>query len=400
MVAVETSRSGNTRFALFDYGFRPFFLLVGLQGAIMVPAWVAVMFGAIELLSQVTPLFWHAHQMVYGFAAAGLAGFMLTAVPNWTGAPALRGTPLGALVLIWLLGRIAMTTPGLMPATLAAGVDLAFIPALAIAVTRPLIASGKPRNLMLLLPLMLFWLGDGLMQAEFLGWVKDTAPTGARLGIDVMLLMIAVIGGRIVPTFTANSLRLAGEPVEPRRMPPINIGAIASVASLIVVEALTGPSTLTGLVASAAAVLNAIRLSGWCGERTLNSPILWVLHLGYGWLVAGLALKAAAALTDAVPESAALHALTVGAIGTMLLGVMSRAALGHTGRPLTAARAIVAAYVLISAAALLRVAAALSPTVYSPLLLASAAAWTLGFVLFLWIYAPILIGPRPDGRPG
>ena len=171
-------------------------------------------------------------------------------------------------------------------------------------------------------------------------------------------------------------------------------------ALLIIVEAVTEMSTLTGVIALTAAVLNAIRFTGWRGERTLRSPILWILHLGYLWLIVGLALKGAAALSDAVPDNAPLHALTVGAIGTMLLAVMSRAALGHTGRPMKAHAPTVGAYVLISAAAVLRVAAALIPTAYMDLLIASGIAWTVGFALFLWIYAPMLVMPRPDGKLG
>ena len=386
-------------FALFEYGFRPFFLLVGLHGALMVPAWLAVLYGAIVLPDRMPPLFWHAHQMVYGFAAAGLAGFMLTAVPNWTGAPARRGLPLVGLVLLWVAGRLAMTLPGPLPPWLAATVDLAFVPALALAIVAPLLASGAPRNLMLLVPLMLFWVGDALMQADFLGIAGDTAMVGARLGIDVMLLMIAVIGGRIVPTFTANALRAAGISVEPRRAALLDIGAIVSVALVLVAEAVTGMSLVTGAASIIAAVLNGARLSGWRGGRTLDNPLLWVLHLGYGWLVAGLALKAAASV-GAVPDAAALHALTVGAVGTMLLAVMSRAALGHTGRVLRAHPVIVAAYVLVSVAALLRIAATELPDTYLNLLMVSAVAWTGGFALFLWIYTPILTMPRPDGRPG
>lgn len=386
-------------FALFEYGFRPFFLLVGLHGALMVPAWLAVLYGVIRLPDAMPPLFWHAHQMVYGFTAAGFAGFMLTAVPNWTGAPARRGLPLVGLVLLWVAGRIVMTAPGPLPGWVAVVVDLAFVPALAAAIVGPLLASGKRRNLMLLVPLMLFWAGDAMMQAEFLGIFADTAMTGARIGIDVMLLMIAVIGGRIVPTFTANALRAAGISFEPRRVPLVDIGSIASIALLLVSEAATGMSLVTGAAALAAAVLNAARLSGWSGQKTLNNPLLWVLHLGYAWLVVGLALKAAAAM-DIVPDAAALHALTVGAIGTMLLAVMSRAALGHTGRALRAHPITVGAYLLVSVAALLRIAATEFPDSDFNLLTASGAAWAGGLALFLWIYTPILATSRPDGRDG
>jgi len=386
-------------FALFEHGFRPFFLLVGLPGALVIPVWVAVVLSWISLPVEME-VSWHAHQMVYGFAAAGFAGFLLTAVPNWTGAPARRGMPVIALAALWVIGRVATTLSTVFSPPLAALLDLAFVPALASLVVRPLLAAGKPRNLALLVPLTLFWVGDWLMHAEFIGISEDTAATGARLGIDVMLLMITIIGGRIVPTFTGNALRSSGSTFKPRQFAWLDRGSVASMALLLVCEAVTGMSRLTGTVALAAGFFNGFRLASWRGERTLNSPILWVLHLGYGWLVVGLFLKAIVALTGAIPETAALHALTAGAMGTMLLAVMSRAGLGHTGRVLRAYRATVGSYVLVSIAALLRIGASLSPELYSELLVASGTAWTLAFLLFLGVYLPILTTSRPDARPG
>jgi uncharacterized protein involved in response to NO len=386
-------------FALFEYGFRPFFLLVGLHGALVIPVWVAVVLSGLRLSVEME-VSWHAHQMVYGFAAAGLAGFLLTAVPSWTGAPASRGMPLVILAALWLAGRVATTLPGVFSPPVTALLDLAFVPALASLVVGPLLTAGKARNLLLLVPLTLFWTGDCLMQAEFLGLGEETAGIGARLGIDVMLLMITIIGGRIVPSFTENALRAAGSAIEPRQFAWLDRGSIASIALLLICEAVTGMSRLTGAVALVASILNGLRLAGWRGERTLNSPILWVLHLGYAWLVLGLVLKAIAALTDALPEPAALHALTVGAMATMLLAVMSRAGLGHTGRALRAHPATVVSYVLVSIAALLRLAAALLPELYAELLIASGTAWTLASLLFLCVYFPILMTARPDGRPG
>jgi len=386
-------------FALFEYGFRPFFLVAGLHGTLAIPVWVAVVLGGLRLPVEME-VSWHAHQMVYGFAAAGLAGFLLTAVPSWTGAPARRGTPLVFLAALWVLGRIATTLPDVFSPPGTALLDLAFVPALVSLVVGPLLAAGKPRNLVLLVPVALFWIGDCLMHSEFLGIAEDTAATGARLGIDVMLLMITIIGGRIVPSFTSNALRASGSMIEPRQFAWLDRLSIASMVLMLVCEAVTGPSRLTGAMALVAAIFNGLRLAGWRAEQTLNSPILWVLHLGYAWLVLGLFLKAIAALTDAIPEPAALHTLTLGAMGTMLLAVMSRAGLGHTGRALKAHPATVGTYVLVSIAALLRLAAALLPEFYAELLVASGTAWTLAFLLFLGVYGPILITARPDGRPG
>jgi uncharacterized protein involved in response to NO len=343
LTATPSKRRTPGAFALFEYGYRPFFLLAALHGAALVPVWVAAVFGWLTLPVEME-VSWHAHQMVYGFAAAGLAGFMLTAVPSWTGTPPLRGAPLAALALLWLVGRPAMTFTMVVPPRVAAGIDLAFIPALALGLIGPLVVARKARHLMLLIPLAVFWIGDWMMQVQFAGISEDTASTGSRIGIDVMLLMISVIGGRIIPTFMNNALRASGSSVSAVSMPLVDRSTIAAMALLIVVEPATEMSALTGVIALIAAVLNAIRLTGWRGERTLRSPILWILHLSYLWLIVGLALRGAAALGDMVPENAALHALSVGAIGTMLLAVMSRAALGHTGRPLRAHAPTVGAY--------------------------------------------------------
>ena len=297
---------------------------------------------------------------------------------------------------MWLAGRVAMTFPAVFPSWLAATVDLAFIPALVLAIAGSLIEAGNVRNLVLLVPLAVFWAGDLWMQAQFVGLAEDGAGDGARVGIDVLLLLISVIGGRIIPAFTGNALNAAQATAPPRRVPVLDGFVIAAMALLVISEAVSGISPLTGAIALAAAVLNAVRLAGWRGERTLHSSILWVLHLGYAWLVAGLALKAAAALTEIVPEAAALHALTVGAITTMLLAVMSRVGLGHTGRPLKAHPVTVGAYVLVSVAALLRIGATVVPGFYSELLAGSGAVWSFAFLLFLFIYAPILAGPRAD----
>lgn len=387
------------RTAVFDEGFRTFFLLAPFYGALAVALWVPTFLGLIAPPMTVAPTLLHAHEMIFGFAGAALGGFFLTAVPNWTGAPPLRGARLFGLAAIWTLGRIGMIALAAVPAWLGISVDLLFMPALALAVFRPLLKAEKPHNLILLVPLALFWGADWMMQIEFAGWTADTAARGARAGIDVLLLLITVIGGRIVPTFTTNALRAAGVAATPRTLPTIDRLAIGAMALLLVVEAVSGLSAATGVVALVAAMLNGLRLILWRGERALASPILWVLHLGYLWLVAGLALKGAAAFA-LVPEAAAIHALALGAIGTMIFAVMSRAGLGHTGRPLTAHWATALAYGLISLAALLRVAASVDAGFFTALLWASATAWILAALLFLGVYAPILTRPsRPGGLP-
>ncbi|HVM81841.1 MAG TPA: NnrS family protein [Stellaceae bacterium] len=400
-MSIEEPRHGRAaRFSLFEYGFRVFFLLAGLYAALGVALWLPVFLGVLPLPVAVSATLWHAHEMIYGFAAAGVAGFFLTAVPNWTGAPARRGAPLMALAAIWLLARIAMLAMAWVPLWLPAALDLAFLPALAAAIAGPLWRSGAKRNLVLLAVLAALWAADLAMHLDFLGVAPDAGSRAARVGIDVLLLLITVIGGRIVPAFTTNALRAVDPALVARSFAPLDRATVLAMALLAASEAATGLGPVTGTIALVAAVLSAIRLSFWRGARTLGSPILSVLHLGCGWLVLGLALKGASAFMEAVPEAAALHALTAGAIATMLVAVMSRAALGHTGRPLKAHPATVSAYALISLAAALRVAAPFLPQVFVPLLETAAAAWTLAFLLFLAVYAPILTAPRADGRPG
>jgi uncharacterized protein involved in response to NO len=401
-VAMVASSPPSPRIALFAYGFRPFFLLASLYAALAVPIWLLLMTGAITVPTGLAAMQWHGHEMVFGFALAGIAGFYLTAVPNWTGAPPVSGGRLAILVALWLAARVAMCHSAVLPAWLVAAADLALLPVLAAFVFPALIAARQPRNLIFLVIPLALETAILLVQLEPLGFVPDgwdPAWSGLQLGIDLALLLITVIGGRIVPTFTANALRARGATALPVSLPWRDRLAILAMLGVLLAD-LFADATIVGVVALAAAGLNAARLAGWRGRAVLDTPLLWVLHLGYGWLIVGLALKAAAGLTDLVPASAALHALTVGAVGTMMLAVMSRAVLGHTGRPLVAAPSTVAAYALVSLAAVLRIVAAVSPESYLGLIRVSGVAWSLAFALFLWRYAPLLVRPRADGKPG
>jgi uncharacterized protein involved in response to NO len=392
------------RFALFEAGFRVFFLLAPLYAACAIADWILVYSGVIDPPSAASPTLWHAHEMIFGFAAAGVAGFFLTAVPNWTGAPYVRGLPLAALSGLWLLGRLAMHAGVALPPALAATIDLAFLPALAALVAPPLLRAGLGRNAVLIGVLFALWTADLAMQAELagvsLGIDWPIGSRGARAAIDILALLITVIGGRIVPAFTMTYLQLRGEPRLPRSVSALDRLAIGSMAMLLIADLIFPGTAVTGSLALVAAVVQAARLSLWRGLATLRMPILLVLHLGYAWLVAGLALKGGAAFIDGLSETGALHALTVGAVGTMMMAVMSRAALGHTGRKLVAHPVTGAAYALISLAALLRLAAPALPAAAPYVMTGSAVAWSLAAVLFLSVYAPILIRPRLDGQPG
>src|SRR5262249_37630755 len=244
-----------------------------------------------------------------------------------------------------------------------------------------------------------FELANALVHAEALGWTRDTGAAGVTLGINLIAILVAIIGGRIIPSFTANALRAAGASLLPRSFRALDAAAIGATAAMALAMLAVGNGPVVGAVALLAGLANAARLAFWRGARAIRAPILFVLHVGYGWLAAAQLLRAAAEF-DFVPVSAALHALTVGCFATMMLAVMSRAALGHTGRALGAHPLTVAAYVLVSLAALSRIAAALLPALQMPLLTAAAATWIAAFMLFLTVYAPILLSPRADGKPG
>lgn len=373
----------------FAAGFRPFFLFAALDAAVMLPLWLAVYGGALSV-GRLPPAVWHGHEMVYGFAAAAAGGFLLTAVPSWTGCRYVSGRPLMGLFALWLAGRVAFSLGALLPAGVVAAADLAYLPVLALLLARPLVAAGKWHNIAFLPMLAALWLSDVVVHLGLAG-IGDPM-VGVRLGVALLLVMITVVGGRIIPSFTEHGLAMQGVRVTARRIRWIERwGAVASVVTALGLATVLPGSAAAGAALLAASAVHAVRLSGWRGGRTFGVPLLWVLHLGYLWLVAGLALSGLAAFGLGLTASAALHALTAGCVGTMILAVMSRAALGHSGRPLQAAPATVAAYVLVSAGALLRVLGAVN---------SGGAAWVSGWVLFTIVYLPIVIRPRADGRPG
>ena len=354
--------------ALFSAGFRPFFLLASAWAAIAVPVWLAAYVHGYTPRGPLPAMFWHAHEMVYGFGLAAVAGFLLTAIPNWTGGLPVRGLPLALLALLWLAGRIAMLVPG------AALLDLAFPVALIVVVARELIAGRNWRNLPMLAALVLLFAGNLLFH---LG-IYD----GLRLGIATLLMLIALVGGRIVPSFTRNWLARKG----PRTPLPAPESGYDRGALLLTLAALASwVLSLAPWLLVAAGIALAVRLARWRGYATLREPLLLVLHVGYAWLAVGLVL-----LGLEVP--AALHALTVGAVGTMTLAVMTRATLGHTGRALTADGATRVIYALVSAAALLRIA---SPYFGAPAVSLSGLAWSAAFAIFVLHYGRFLIQERP-----
>lgn len=387
-------------FALFAYGFRPFFWAAGAYALLAVVAWLGIyVTGVLPLPSQPAQL-WHGHEMLYGFIGAAIAGFLLTAVPSWTGARGFAGVPLVLLAAIWLTGRLAFAAAAVLPLALVAICELAFIPALAFLLAPPLLRA-RNRNTPLLFVLGAIWLTDVCFLYALMRGDALLARSALLVAIDVILLLITVIGGRIVPVFTANALRGCGLAADIRSSRWTDGIVIGVMVAVVLVDLLAPWHAIAGGIVALAAIAQAWRFMGWRSQRTLNEPLVWSLHLAYAWLPAGLAMKAIHLLTGANWAAHWLHALTIGTAATMILAVMTRAALGHTGRPLVAARPVAIAYVLLCLATLVRVfAPSLATVEYRWTVMAAGALWVAAFALFLMTYTPILMRPRIDARPG
>ncbi|HEU4653168.1 MAG TPA: NnrS family protein [Steroidobacteraceae bacterium] len=388
------------RFALFDYGFRPFFLLAGWYALLTVPVWLYVFAHHAVPFRGLPAMYWHSHEMLYGFVAAAIAGFLLTAVPSWTGARGFGGKPLMIAVSVWAAGRLVMACANDLPIWLVAVVELAFLPTLAALLAPPLLRS-RNRNTRLLAVLAVLWLIDAAFLVALSRGDATLASRAMTIAIDLILILVTIIGGRIVPAFTGNALRRRGESVNVVSRKWVEVAVIGSMIAIAVVDALSPTRWLSAALAAFAAIVHAVRLSGWRSFKTRSESILWVLHVGYAWLPIGLALKACW-LFAGVPWAAKwLHALTMGVFATMILAVMTRASLGHTGRPLVVSRAITLAYTLLTIGVIARVfGSALWPERYVAMLCVAGTAWVLSFLIYVVAYTPILVGPRADGKPG
>jgi uncharacterized protein involved in response to NO len=334
-------------------GFRPFFLAAALYAIVMVPLWLVMLSGALAPSGYLPPAVWHAHEMTWGFVSAVVAGFLLTAVGNWTQRETATGAPLAGLVLLWAAGRVAMLFAGALPRGIPAALDLAFIPVLAVVLARPLIAAGNRRNFVMLAILAALFAANLVIHLEALALLSFGLGRLANLlSVDLVVLLILLIGGRVFPMFTRNATGV----VTIRSIPWLDRSCVAAMVGLLLVDA-TAPhrGQLGAILAGVVGLLAAARAVHWGARHSRRDPLLWVLHVGYAWLVLGLLLRGAAGVFGAPNGSVATHALTVGAIGTLTLGMMARVALGHTGRMLVAPRSMTAAFVAITLAALARV---------------------------------------------
>ncbi|WP_343079496.1 NnrS family protein [Ostreiculturibacter nitratireducens] len=385
--------------ALFSYGFRPFFLGAGIWASLAMALWVAALTGRLSLPTHFDPVSWHAHEFLFGYLGAVVAGFLLTAVPNWTGRLPIIGAPLAVLATFWVLGRVAVAVSAHLPPLAVAIADLSMPVLLALAIAREIVRGRNWRNLIVLALLAIMILGNGLFHWAVSQGQYAVDGAGFRLGLSGGVMMIAVIGGRIVPSFTRNWLVKRGE----ARLPAPS-GRFDRVALLVLPAALAAwvaapASAAAGTALLLAGVIHVARLARWRPVLTGGEPLVWVLHLGYAFLPAGaLALGAAILWPALLPVSAALHLWLAGAIGMMTLAVMTRATLGHTGQALTAGHGTAALYLLLLVAVVARVCAGLYADWARGLYYLAGLAWIGAFGGFAFIYGPLLLRRRSEGR--
>lgn len=392
MAATAQHRRAYSGPALLSFGFRPFFLFGAAWAALVVAIWLLVLTGNVALPVAYSPIEWHVHELVYGYVPAVVAGFLLTAVPNWTGRLPVIGKPLTFLFAIWALGRLAIACSALVGKGAAAVVDLAFLLCLMAVIAREIMAADNRRNLKVLVLVALLWVGDAVFHAEAIS--GSEGGYGARLGVAAAVLLIALIGGRIVPSFTRNWLAQNGSQTLPEPFARFDMAAMGVSAVALISWVATPTTVWTGVLAVVAGVLNVWRLVRWRGWLTWREPLVLVLHAGFAFLPIGFLLVALSIFApQVIAQSGAVHAWTAGGIGVMTLAVMTRASLGHTGRSLNATAAIAAIYGAAVLAATARILAGFSILPHAMLLL-SASAWIGAFGGFVAIFAPILTKPR------
>jgi uncharacterized protein involved in response to NO len=372
-------------------GFRPFYLVAAAFAALSVPLWLGIYYGWLSLAG--VGVAWHMHEMVYGFVIAVVIGFLYTAGRNWTGLWTPRGGHLLALVLLWLAGRVAMLAP---VSVVTAGIEALFLPLAIWPLYRVIARSGNTRNLVLIVVLSLLTLANLLFHAAQLGLLA-WAPTRPIYAALILIVVIeSIIGGRIIPNFTANAVP-GSKPVQ---SVPLDRSSMALTALAGLAWALALPAPISAPLAVAAAVLQAWRLILWKPQVSVRQPLLWILHLSYAWIPAGFLMLALSQFGMA-PVSAAVHMLGVGAMGGLIIGMITRTALGHTGRPLKAGNAETLMYLTIQLGVLARIAVAfVPPGLRDAMLLLAGACWSATFLIYLGVYAARLCAPRLDGREG
>lgn len=393
-VIKSTGSSEQPRWSPLALGFRPFFFAAG---------WIAVLLMLFFLVSYSTQnlygnyfefQFWHAHEMLFGFTVAVIAGFLLTAARNWTGLPTPSGKMLGFLVGLWLAPRLLSAVP-LIPAPLFAAIDLLFLPAVAFALVKVLHEADQSKNFIMPAILLVMTMVNLAIHLEILGIVEDIARPAMGLMLNLIVVLIVLMAGRVVPFFIGSAVGS-----RPETFPVVERFALASAFLFAVTELLVPDTWLSAVVAMAVAILHALRLKSWHQPGLWQQPMLWVLYLAYGWLVIGFSLHALADLM-LIDRVQAMHAFTIGSIGTIAMGMMARVSLGHSGRRVQALPWMSTAFILVLAAAFIRVILPLLwPDHMVLFIYAAGACWMGAFTIFGIRYSAILMRPRSDGQPG
>ncbi|MBF0214453.1 MAG: NnrS family protein [Magnetococcales bacterium] len=379
-------------------GFRIFFTLAGIWSVMAMAAWLAIVSGTIPFESVWPMAYAHGHEMLFGFTAAAAAGFLLSATPVWSKTPPLTGRPLTILVVAWLIGRVGAIWSCCLPSWIQAVADLGFFVGFLYFLTPTLWFTGKRVHRIFPALIALMAVGDLLTHLEALGWMADATRPGLLLGENAIVFFLAMTGGHIMPMFTRDALKARGEEASFAISPLLEILGAITLTAMVIADLFFVSAPGTGWILLSAAVIQGIRLARWHGHKTLSAPLLWVLHLGYLWLVAGLALRGWARLGGGVDESAALHAVTVGAMGLFTLGIMARIGLAHTGRPLDPPKSLTVAFLLMSVAAVARVFFVTVDPGWA--IRIAGGLWIVAYLLFCLYFVPILSRPRPDGQAG
>jgi len=386
-------------FALFRLGFRPFFLSAALFSVIAMSIWMGQLVFSVKILpSGITPMFWHAHEMIYGYALAVIAGFLLTAIRNWTGIQTIHGLPLQFLLLFWVLARIASLLPGSHALLAGALLDNLFIVFLSVALTMPVVRAKLWKNMSVVSKIYFILAGNIIYSLGMLGILPDGERTGIFIGLYMMLSLILVLSRRVMPMFIERGV---GYSVTLKNNLWVDIAGLFLFLAFAISDIFLGPPALTAWLAAALFVLHCIRIRGWYTHGIWNKPLLWVLYLAYAWIILGFGLRFAAFIADISPYLA-IHAFAVGGIGMMTLGMMSRISLGHTGRNIMQPPSgLGLMFSMLFLGVLVRVIFPLAFTGHYLLWIGmSQMFWIIAFILFLYLYASILIRPRIDGQWG
>jgi uncharacterized protein involved in response to NO len=378
--------------AIFSFGFRPFFFFGAIWVIVAMSVWIVVLTGVVSLPSRFDPVSWHAHEFLFGYLGAIMAGFLLTAVPNWTGRLPIVGWPLAALFALWSAGRLAILISEALPVWLAPCLDIAFPLALGGLILHEIIAGKNWRNLIVLALLAVFMLANILFHLDALSGGYAAQGIGLRLGLATAVMMISVIGGRIIPSFTRNWLARSDNPARPT--PPMQLfDKVTLLASLIalLMWVIAPDTAIASILLTIFGLLHTLRLIRWKGHQTLSEPLVWVLHVSYAFIPLGAFALAVEVLTNGSGQAAAQHVWMAGAIASMTLAVMTRATLGHTGQPLVANKATLTIYLCLFASVMLRVMSSSFPQLITP----SGLMWIAAFAAFAISYGPLLLCPKP-----